>query len=275
MTVRKKIDNLLLKSVLPGSLKSRAGTLYRHFVFFPNRRLRGVDAIGGVTKQDVYIKAVDGTLLHGWFFQRIESPHVVLVSHGNGGNLDDIKWLIENLLESDASVLAYDYRGYGLSKGVATVESVAEDGLSVYDFVRNTLGYTEEDIILYGQSIGSAVTCHILSQRDCRGVILQSGFSSLRDVVAHHAPFLSRSALVPDALDNRRILAEIAHPPLLLIHGTKDAVVPVQHSHEMFAAAQGPKELVLLDGACHRVYPKAGRGHREATNKFINALIGR
>lgn len=258
------------------SLTNKVTSLYRHLLFFPRRRVRdGVRALSGVDKQDVYIPAVDGTKMHGWFFHRPDAPHVVLLSHGNSGNLDDIKWLIENVLHSGVSVLAYDYRGYGNSEGRPSVESVAEDGLRAYDFLCGELGYDSSVVILYGQSLGSAVTCHILSNRACLGVILQSGFSSLRKVAQQRFPFLSQFELVPDALDNGMILSSKPHPPLLLIHGTNDFIVPVANAHDMFARASSQKQLVLLEGACHKLFPTARDSHKQAISNFIEALTSR
>lgn len=259
-------------------LNGPASTLYRHFIFWPRRRVRGCTELAGVQKQDVYIKAADGTLMQGWFFQRTPAPYIVLINHGNAGNLDDITWLIENLLASkDVSVLAYDYRGYGNSVGntvgMPTVESVVEDGFSAYEFVRDGLGYAPESIILYGQSIGGAVTCQVMDSRPCLGVILQSGFSSLRKVVSHHLPFLAHSPLVPNALDNRAVLASKVHPPVLFIHGTADFTVPHWNSEEMFESTQGRKELVLCEGACHKLFPAARDKHKEALFKFIDSLV--
>lgn len=258
-------------------LNGSVSTIYRHFIFWPRRKVRGVIELAGVQKKDVYIKAVDGTLMQGWLFQRQQAPYIVLINHGNAGNLDDIKWLIENLLESEnVSVLAYDYRGYGNSVGntvgMPNVESVVEDGFSAYDYVRDGLGYAPEAIILYGQSIGGGVTCQVMDRRPCLGVILQSGFSSLRKVVSHHVPFLAHSSLVPDALDNRAVLAGKEHPPLLFIHGTADFTVPHWNSEEMFASAQGRKELVLCEGACHKLFPAARYKHKDATFRFIDSL---
>lgn len=215
--------------------------------------------------------------MQGWFFHRRQAPYIVLVNHGNAGNLDDIKWLIENLLAcEEVSVLAYDYRGYGNSArnaiGLPTVESVVEDGFSAYEYVREGLGYAPDSIILYGQSIGGAVTCQVMDGRPCLGVILQSGFSSLRKVVAHHMPFLAHSPLIPDALDNRAVLSSKVHPPVLFIHGTADFIVPHFNSEEMFACTRGRKELVLCEGACHKLFPAARSKHKEALFTFIDSL---
>lgn len=248
--------------------------LYRHFLFLPRRKVRdGVSELAGVGKKDVYIPTVDGGRMHGWFFCRQGAPRVVLLSHGNSGNLDNIKWLIENLLLSGVSVLAYDYRGYGNSLGRATVESVADDGLCAYDFLCGELGYESSSVILYGQSIGCAVTCHIMNNRQCSGVILQSGFSSLRGVVAQRFPLLSLSRWVPDALDNASILSTNDHPPLLLMHGTRDHVVPVANSHHMYEKAKGAKQLVLFPGAGHRLFPEADAGHKQAVKDFVESLL--
>jgi pimeloyl-ACP methyl ester carboxylesterase len=197
------------------------------------------------------------------------------VSHGNAGNISNRIYLANALTRAGCSVLLYDYRGYGVSTGTPTITGILQDGLSVYDFAHDKLQYPAEKIILYGESIGTAVTCNIACNRQCEAVILQSGIGSLPSVGRHIFPILW---LFPDSIVAEPHLDNVAsvktlHVPLLLCHGMVDNIVPFHESERMFASANQPKQLVLLPHCGHNdmgVYDT--REFNDAICNFVAAL---
>jgi alpha-beta hydrolase superfamily lysophospholipase len=247
--------------------------LYAHFLFLPRRAIRSVpEEIAGVACQSVTID-IGKKHLGGWFFEKAGAPYVVLVSHGNGGNVSSVRWIAKNLLSTGVSVLLYDYRNYGTSsRGTLTVKSICEDGDAAYDYLVQKKNYKPENIILYGQSLGCAVACNISKDRQAAGLILQSGFSSLRHVAFEHFPVLhGMPILVPDALDNRKILSH-SKLPVLFIHGDKDRMVPFDNAQILYEAASGPKWLVVCHDAGHHLYPKSDAEHLCAVREFIDRI---
>jgi alpha-beta hydrolase superfamily lysophospholipase len=252
-----------------------ANPLYTHFLFFPSRTIKLEPMqIDGVPRQSVKIP-VDGQVLSGWYFYKPDSPYVVLVNHGNSGNLTAVQWIAHNLLSAGVSVLLYDYRGYGSSsRRKPDVKSICTDGQAAYRFLTDVKGFKPENIILYGQSLGCAVACDIAKDQNVAGLILQSGFSSLRAVAFQHFPLLHYApALVPDALDNEAILSH-CKLPLLVIHDDKDMIVPFENAKELYGAACGPKWLVVCHKSGHNLYPKSDAIHRSAMHGFIAHVIG-
>jgi pimeloyl-ACP methyl ester carboxylesterase len=140
-----------------------------------------------------------------------------------------------------------------LSTGKPTIPGILQDGLTVYDYARSQLGYTPDKIIVYGESIGTAVTCYIATNRKCAAVVLQSGIGSLPAVGRSLLPFLW---LFPDCifaephLDNVALVHQI-HIPILFCHGAIDRIVPCNESKKMFANANEPKQLVILPDCGH------------------------
>lgn len=263
---------VLCSSNLLGS-SAIARPLYTHFLFFPKKTIKAEPRqIDGVIKQNVRIKVNDG-YLSGWYFAKADSPYVVLVNHGNSGNISSVKWIAHNLLKAGASVLLYDYRGYGeSSKRVPDVQSICEDGDAAFDFLHTEKGFASENIVLYGQSLGCAVACHIGEKNKVAGLILQSGFSSLRNVAFQRFPFLQHTPkLVPDALDNQSILSS-SKLPVLVIHGDKDRVVPFENAEYNYSAAAGEKWLVVCPNSGHKLYPESDGRHSDAVNLFMNYL---
>jgi pimeloyl-ACP methyl ester carboxylesterase len=213
--------------------------------------------------------------LHCWFYRVSGSNKLAIVSHGNAGNIANRVYLAKVLTDAHCSVLLYDYRGFGLSGGIASIDGILQDGLTVYDYAHLQLGYPTEKIILVSESVGSAVALNLACQRKCAAIILESGMSSLPAVGKNLFKFLY---LFPDFilakphLDNLSSVRSI-HVPILFIHGKRDTLVPYQHSVQMFLNAQHPKYLVLLPNCGHNdmgVYDSAA--FQGAIAKFIQSI---
>jgi fermentation-respiration switch protein FrsA (DUF1100 family) len=194
--------------------------------------------------------------LHGWLFALPESKRLLLLSHGNSGNMSGRLPLIEFLVNLGFSVFIYDYRGFGRSEGKPSVHGVLQDGLSAYDYVREALkGALGKDfsIALYGESLGASISSFIASRRDVSHVVLQSGFCDLRRIAIENFPFLRiyPSCFFPEpALSSVKALARVK-VPLLVIHGKKDLVVPYHHALAVLEAHSGPRELLTLEETSH------------------------
>lgn len=192
--------------------------------------------------------------LHGWYFQHPnpEAP-LVIFSHGNSGNLTIREPLFQLLLECGASVFIYDYRGFGKSTGAPTLEGVYQDGLAAYDFIVGKFALPANQVFLYGESLGAAVSSYISSKRKSAGLILQSGFSSLRNIGGERVRALKLypSWLFPMPGTSSREILSADHPPLLIIHGMLDRSVAFHHAQALYDSASQPKQLLALPASAH------------------------
>jgi hypothetical protein len=216
----------------------------------PNKSYEA-DPIAGIKKTSLFIPAKDGSKIHAWLFRLPHSTKLTIVSHGNAGNVSNRFYIADALVRAGSSALVYDYRGYGLSTGKPTIPGILEDGLTVYDYGR--IYYPANEILLYGESIGTAVTCHIASQRPVAAVILQSGIANLPSVAKHLFLLLNiyPDFVLPEPhLDNAKLISKL-NVPLLILHGRKDTLVPVENSEQLFSNAHEPKKLVILDHCGH------------------------
>lgn len=215
-----------------------------------------ISELEGIKKQDVFFVSGDGTRLHGWYFARPGARKTVLLSHGNGGNLSNRQALC-SLLLSEASVFIYDYRGYGLSKGTPSVDGCLEDAVAAFDYLRSTLKLPAGRIVLYGESLGTGFTCQLAARRPCASIILQSGFQSLPQIAREKIPliWIYPNFLFPvNKLDNLSYVKD-KHPPLLVIHGMQDSLIPPHNAEDLFAAASAKKSIIRLPKAGHRDVP--------------------
>lgn len=232
-----------------------ASALYRRLLFFPSA-LDDAASLSLATALGATPASVDfsADALHGWWFKHPESARrlTVLVSHGNSGSISGRGLLITFLYRLGLDVFIYDYSGFGRSKGVPSVSGVVSDGLAAYDYLVSE-NVSPGDIILYGESLGAAVSTAIAAQRQVGMLILQSGFASLRRIATDLYPVLGiyRQWLYPPPyLDSVGLLAK-SHPPLLILHGDRDAVVPVSHARALYDAASGDRSLTVISGGAH------------------------
>jgi uncharacterized protein len=255
--------------------------LYEKLLFFPGRdyggegvsyMLQEIAEKYHVERRVVRFAASDGTVLSGWYFARPGARKIVMVSHGNAGNISNRLILASALLGCDVSVLLYDYRGYGSSGGSPSLSGICQDGLAAFDYLVMTEKILPGDIVVYGESIGSGVACSVSQKREVGGIVLQSGFPSL--VYAAHDR-LWFTWLYPqqwfDNLDNLRALRD-KHAPLLIIHGNQDMIFPARYAEVIAKKASEPKELLEISSMGHTVDDPNDRLFQSAIANFINRL---
>lgn len=254
-----------------------APALYARRMFRPHAYPEGdwnVAEIGGLLPQDSYFRGADGSRLHGWYFYNPSASQVILFSHGNTGNITGRQNLVRLLLQTGASVFIYDYRGYGKSEGLPSVRGIVEDGVAAFDHLVNGKGFRPSQIVIYGESLGTAVTAELAEERACAGVILQSGFSSLRKIGYERMPItrIYPTMLFPHPLlDSAGKMARV-DKPLLVIHGKLDTVVPFAHAEEVFERARGIKTFVSLDAAHSDLWSAAPDTYVDGVRKFLLSL---
>ena len=225
-------------------------TLDELFLFFPLKDPDGNWQPEGLDYQDVYFPSEDGTRIHGWYCPRENARAVLLYFHGNAGNLSHRARLLHHFQRQlRVAVLIFDYRGYGRSEGVPTVDGVLDDGRAARTFLSQHAGVGQSAIVLMGRSLGGAVAVQLAAESRPRGLILESTFSSLKDVASHHYPRLA-SLVPPDKLDSASRIAQY-HGPLLQSHGEADRTIPFSSGMRLFRAANEPKQFVTVPGGDH------------------------
>ena len=192
--------------------------------------------------------------------------YTLFFHHGNAEDLGDLRPFLEELRDAGFSVLAYDYRGYGLSTGRASERNAYADGAAAYAHLTGALGVPPERVIVHGRSLGGGVATHVAAREPVAGVVLESTFTSVLGVVPGFRvlPFDK----FPSQARLRRVRA-----PVLVIHGTRDEVIPFAHAHRLHASAQEPKRHLWVEGAGHNdLAYVAGPRYLEALRAFAASL---
>jgi len=248
---RRKIDELLL--------------------FQPSKYPSGNWLPTGLDFENVEFRSSDGTELHAWFCPCENARANVLFLHGNAGNLSGrAKFLkiLQNGLR--VSVLIPDYRGYGRSQGKATIDGAINDVRAASRELASRTNVKESDLIIWGRSLGGALAVQLAAQTQPRGLIVQSSFSSLKEVAGEHLPKLAW-IVRKNRLNSVDTIGQF-QGPLLQSHGTRDNVISFASGTKLHESANEPKQFLKLDGLGHND-PTPPSFYQEA-DRFIGRVSG-
>lgn len=175
-----------MKKVLKTCFRIFVGVILGHFLlslFLPSCLFFPVKEVEQSTfpHEDVYFNAPNGLKLNGWYVPPKEDYPTIIFSHGNGGNIGYFFNMLIPVAEKGYGIFIYDYEGYGNSEGFSTEKKMYNDLRSAVNYINTEKGTPDNDIILWGLSIGGAVTTKIATEGDFKAVILQNTFTNIKD----------------------------------------------------------------------------------------------
>ncbi len=229
-----------------------AESIASKFIFFPVKVIEFYPSQLEIPYQDVRFKNETGQTLHGWFFpgkKPEKADHTLLYFHGNAGNIGDRLDKIQLLRKLGWNIFIFDYQGYGGSEGTPTIEGVLTDSMSAFQYLTETKKIPNEQIVLFGESLGGAMAVDIANREIVGAVILESTFTSLAELAQHVYKILPDFA-VPDVYRSVELIRHIK-APLLVIHGDEDEVVPFEMGKKLYDAAPHPKKFYAIPKAHH------------------------
>lgn len=242
--------------------------LRRASMFYPERYPSG-DWSLPVAHRDVDFRTRDGVKLHGWLIAAAD-PHAPLLiwCHGNGGNITERAPIAAELARRGASVLLFDWRGYGKSEGTPSEGKLYDDALAAYDFAASM----KQPIAMYGESLGGPYAAYVASKRTVSCVVIENSFPSLRQLGnALYRPF-PLGWFAPFAMTTTRWL-NAAKVPVLVMHGRRDGVIPFALGQQLYDDLATPrKELFISNEAGHSMIPSVeGERYYAAVVRFVRA----
>jgi fermentation-respiration switch protein FrsA (DUF1100 family) len=204
--------------------------------------------------QDVELTCADGTRIHAWWCPCPDSDEAVLICHGNAGNLShrgDTVVRLRDILR--ASVLIFDYPGYGKSDGSPTEQGCYQSADAGYAWLIGEKKFASKKILLYGESLGGGVSVDLASRKDHRALVLIKTFTSVPDVACDIYWWLPMPIrpLMSNRFDNISKMSSCRRP-VFIGHGMTDELIPYEHGQKLFQAANEPKEFfAIADGGGH------------------------
>lgn len=270
--------------VVAGLLVAYAAVLFLAWRFqeklaFPGHKVRLVapQSAGLLDGEIVTVETSDRVLLKGWYLPpavRIDSGDKaggLLWFYGNLESVSGLAPIVAELRLPEIALVILDYRGYGESGGRPTEEGLYRDAEAAWSFLAGRPEVDPSRIAVYGRSLGSAMALYLAERKKVAAVVLDSPFTSARDMARVHYPFLPPS-VVRLSLDNLT-RAERITAPLLVFHGTEDRIAPPWMG-EAIARAGRARELVWIEGAGHNDTYHAGfNAYRSKLHQFLRSVL--
>jgi uncharacterized protein len=238
----------------------------RRFMYFPEPGRTPPAAAGLSNVSEIIIPTPDGEKLVAWYGKAQPGEPTLLYLHGNGGSLALRSETMRKYLEHGRGMLMLAYRGYSGSTGSPSEAANVADAKLAYETLLKS-GVGPDDIILYGESLGTGVAIQVAKEKRVEGLILDAPYTSIVEIASARFPWLPVGLLLKDRYESIKFIGDV-HVPTFFLHGDADDIVPVEMGRRLFAAANEPKEIKIIPGGGHVI-------HDGPSFNFVNNWIDR
>ena len=239
---------LLFLLVGYGAMVALAYFAQRALLYFPDRTRTSPTQAGFPEAEEIMLETADGEKLVAWYVPAAEGKPVVLYFHGNGGALVDRVRRFRGLIADGNGLVALSYRGYGGSSGSPSEEGLLADAAAGYAFA--AARYPAQRIALFGESLGTGVAIWLATEKPVARLLLQAPYTSIVDVAVAAYPFLPVRLLLKDRYRSDERVGGVT-APVLVLHGERDRVVPIQYGERLYALIRAPKKFVRIPEGGH------------------------
>jgi fermentation-respiration switch protein FrsA (DUF1100 family) len=195
--------------------------------------------------ETINFKTSDNFELKGWFHLKNSNKKTILFLHGNAGNLDNRIDKLNFLGNMDINFLIISWRGYSGNPGNPSETGLYKDALGGIEWL-NKKGISNDRIILYGESLGTAIATEVAQNENFAGIILEAPFTSMVDMGQKIYPIFPVKFLLKDKYESKNKIKNIKSP-ILVLHGRKDKIVPFYMGEKIFEMANSPKFKYFTD----------------------------
>ena len=193
-----------------------------------------------VNIEKVKITTEDNIDLLAWYHKKdIKKYKTILYLHGNAGSLENRIHKINHFNNININFLLLAWRGFSGNEGKPTEQGLYQDARSAVKWLINE-GAIEENIVIYGESLGTGVATEIAQNKNFAGVILESPFTSMIDLGKKYYPIFPVKLLLKDKYESEKKIKNLKSP-ILVMHGKKDKIVPFYMGEKIFDMANNPK----------------------------------
>ncbi|HOK09286.1 MAG TPA: alpha/beta hydrolase [Candidatus Hydrogenedens sp.] len=251
--------SLFAKYIFPNILYQRTSYIYRTPAYYN-------------WKYEDIFATVDKGKTHGWYIPVEGSKGIVLFSHGNAGNIADRLESVGIFRKLGLSVLVYDYGGYGQSTGKPSEERCCNDALAMWRYLIEKKGYSPRNIILFGRSLGGAVTADLATKVGCAGVILESTFLSTIDVAKDVFSWFPERFAKRNEFCTKKKVKNIKSP-VLVIHSPQDTIIKYYHGKKIFELLECEKEFLEITGDHNEGFIITGDKYINGLKNFVEKVL--
>lgn len=216
--------------------------------------------------EEVNIETSDNKTINGLVFESDSSKGIIFYLHGNAGALDTWGNVAKTYTDLNYDVFILDYRGFGKSEGsISSQNQLFDDVQLAYEKV--TSSYKDKNIIVLGYSIGTCPATKIAADNNPKLLILQAPYYNFTSVIHGICPVVP-SFLIKYKLETYKYV-QSCKTPIVIFHGNKDDVIPVDNSLKLSELLKKEDELIVLDGIGHNDISDSGQ-YLEALNRILD-----
>lgn len=225
--------------------------LQRNLMYIAGSNKPSIEQTGVAGLDEVVVQTEDDFILYGWYKKPVSPQKPTIVwFHGNASHVGITASRAKPYLKEGYGLLAVEYRGYAGNPGAPTEQGLYKDSRAFIEWLKDN-GTNENNIILYGESIGSGPAVQMATEYPAlHTLILESPFTSTVDAAMVHYPFAPVKWLLKDRYENISKIKDVK-TPLIVAYGNKDRVIPHALGEKLFREAPEPKSLILIDGGDH------------------------
>jgi len=192
--------------------------------------------------EELFLKPDAEAVINALHFKADNPKGVILYFHGNAGNLSRWGMITEYFVEKHYDVLVMDYRTFGKSTGTLSETALYKDAQFCYDYLKEK--YDEDQITIYGRSLGTGIGTYIASKNQPKQLILETAYYNIYDVAKHRFPLFPVKYLANYKLESNLHIKQV-DCPIAMVHGTEDRVVPFASGKKLYETASKEKTTFL------------------------------
>ncbi|MGB2601348.1 MAG: alpha/beta hydrolase [Candidatus Omnitrophota bacterium] len=239
-------------------------------LFFPMKEVTSDPGSVGLPYEEIYFDTIDNKRLNGWFISNHDARFTVIFSHGNAGNIAHRLSKLCVLYDLGLSIFVYDYRGFGKSEGSPSEAGLYKDVRAAYNYLTKERNIPKENIILYGESLGGAVTIDLAREIAPRAFITEEAFTSIRDMAKIAYPGMPH--FVFSSRFNGASKIKDIDCPKLIIHSIDDEIVFYRLGEKLFNEAKPPKEFLQIRGTHTTAFMDSNERFKQGLGSFLDGL---
>ena len=214
------------------------------------------------------IKIASDNDLNSWYYKKNEKFKTLLFFHGNAGSLENRIYKLNDLSKLDLNYLIVAYRGFSGNKGSPSEQGLYKDARAAKYWL-NLNNISDQNIIVYGESLGTAVAIDLAKDHKFAGIILESPFTSMLKLSRKYYPWAPTGLLLKDKYESDKKINKV-FSPILILHGRKDNIVPFEMGEALFKQANKPKYNYFIDNDDHMM--DFNEALVNSINQFVKSL---
>ena len=236
------------------------------FLFHPEKLSQGFRFEYDIPFEEVVIPGPKGSIIDALYFPVHGAQQVVFYFKGNTRSIKGWAKFAKDFTSKGYNFFMIDYPGFGKSTGKLNERNIYRNAQVAYEWL--AAKHAEDDIIIYGRSLGAGFAARIASWNNPRMLVLDSPYYNFIELARYYTRILPLRWLLKFKMPLYQFVKK-ATCPVFIIHGSKDWMIPYRYSPRIVAIDSKRIKLFTIKGAHHNNLPKQQPYH-ESLNRILN-----